>query len=139
METMIISNPEEFKEKKEKIIREDTNRFHVIADFDRTLTETLPIISILRNYDYLDEDYSRDAKSLAKHYGGIERNLSISDKEKKEAMQEWWTKHFDLLIKKKLNKEHLERVVNEGNIGFRKGVLEFFGFLHHKNIPLIKK
>ena len=58
---------------------------------------------------------------------------------KKEKMNEWWTKHFDLLIKSGLNKKHLERVINEGKIQFREGVPEFLNFLHKNEIGYQKK
>lgn len=141
---IIISNSYELEEKKKKVLEAGADNFHVLADFDRTLTRAFvgrkkvpSIISVLRDYDYLDEDYSKKSKALAEHYGKIEMDNSINDKEKKKAMNKWWTKHFDLLIEKKLNKKHLEKVVNDDNIKFREEVPEFLDFLKKKNIPLV--
>ena len=139
----IIKTPK-FEENKKKIVLEGVNKFHVLADFDRTLTKAFvngkkfpSMISILRDNDYLGEDYSKKAKELAKYYGKIERNNSISPETRKKAMYEWWTRHFDLLIEKKLNRKHLERLVSEGDTELRECVPEFLKFLNNKNIPLI--
>lgn len=141
---IMVSNPEGLEKKERRIFEEGIDNFHVLADFDRTLTRAFAggkkvpsIISVLRDYDYLDEDYSKKSKALAEHYGKIEMDNSINDKEKKKAMNKWWTKHFDLLIEKKLNKKHLEKVVNDDNIKFREEVPEFLDFLKKKNIPLV--
>ena len=141
---MAIIKHQKFEENKKKIILEGMDKLHVLSDFDRTLTKAFvngkkfpSMISILRDNDYLGEDYSKKAKELAGYYGKIERNNSISPETRKKAMYEWWTRHFDLLIEKKLNKKHLERLVDEGCMELREGVPEFFGFLHDKNIPLV--
>jgi len=52
-------------------------------------------------------------------------------------MHEWWSKHFELLIKCKLNKKDMEKVVNSKKIKFRDGVLKFLDMPHEHNIPLI--
>ena len=38
MENVIISNAEKFEEKKKNIFEGGIDKFHVIADFDKTLT-----------------------------------------------------------------------------------------------------
>jgi len=144
MENVIISNPENFEEIKQKIISDGAKKFHVLADFDRTLTTAFvggkkvsSAIAILRNENYLSEEYSQKAHALADYYHPIEFNLNIPIKEKKKYMQEWWKKHCNLLIKSGLNKKHLERIVDEEKVKFRKGALEFIDLLHKIHIPLI--
>jgi 5'-nucleotidase len=144
MKNVFISNLNDFNEAKEKIISEGAKKFHVLADFDRTLTKCFvkgikipSIISVLRNENYLSEEYSQKAKALANHYHPIEMDSKIPLKEKKKYMKEWWEKHFELLIESKLNKKNLERVVDEGNVEFREGAEEFLDLLHEKKIPLI--
>jgi HAD superfamily hydrolase (TIGR01544 family) len=95
------------------------------------------VISILRNYDYLNEDYSKKANELFSKYHPIEIDSNISEEEKKEIMKKWWTEHFALLIKSGLNKSHLERIVNEEKIHFRESVSDFLDFLNKEDIPLI--
>ena len=144
MENIIISNKEDFESVKAKIILQGSSKFHVVTDFDRTLTKafvngkkTPSVISVLRDENYLSEEYSKEAKALAEHYHPIEMDLSMSLVDKKRYMQEWWEKHFELLIKSGLNKKNLERVVEEEKIEFRDGALEFLDLLHEKKIPLI--
>jgi len=143
MEKVIISNPENFEEIKQKIISGGAENFHVLADFDRTLTKASvdnkihSTIAILRNENYLSEEYSKKAFALADYYHPIEFNPEIPLEEKKKHMQEWWKKHFDLLFEYGLNKNHLKRLIDEERIKFREGALEFFDLLHEKGIPLV--
>ncbi len=144
MKNIIISNPKKFEKLKNQILKDGTKKFHVLTDFDRTLTKCFvngkmipSIISVLRDENYLSPEYSEKAKALANYYRPIEFDNKISIKQKKKAMQEWWTKHFDLLIKSGLNKKNLERVINEGKVEFREGAEEFLDLLDEKNIPLI--
>lgn len=144
MKNIIIPNKNHFEKLKTKILSEGADKFHIVADFDRTLTKcfvngkSIPsIISVLRNENYLSEEYSEKAKALANYYHPIEIDSKISINEKKKKMQEWWEKHFELLIESGLNKKNLERVINEGKVEFREGALEFLDLLYEKKIPLV--
>lgn len=141
---VIIANEKNLEEIKKRIAEDRKEKFHVLADFDRTLTKAFvegrkvpSIISVLRDRDYLTLDYPAKAKALFEKYHPIEINNNISIKEKKVKMHEWWTTHFNLLIKSGLNKKDLEAVVKEGLIQFRSGVLEFLDFLYNHKIPLV--
>lgn len=144
MENIIISDEKHFEQLKKTILSQGSGKFHVIADFDRTLTKCFvngikipSIISVLRNENYISEEYSEKAKALADHYHPIEIDSALSMNIKKRKMEEWWKKHFELLIESGLNKKNLERVINEGKVEFRKGAKEFIDLLHEKSIPLI--
>ncbi|MFC1666114.1 hypothetical protein ACFLZF_00150 [Nanoarchaeota archaeon] len=144
MENIIISNPEKLKEKKKKIIKSGANNFHIIADFDKTLTHTFAdgnkvqsIIAVLRNKNYLTPDYSSKAHALFDKYHPIEIDPNISIKEKSNAMQNWWKEHSELLIKSGLNISDLKNLINENEIQIRKYVLEFIDFSYNKKIPFI--
>lgn len=144
MENVIISNNENFEEIKEKIISGGAENFHVLADFDRTLTKAFvdgkkvsSAIAILRNENYLSEEYSKEAHALANYYHPIEFNLEMPLKEKKKHMQEWWKKHCKLLIESGLNKNHLDKIIQEDKIQFRDGASELFDLLKDKQIPLV--
>ena len=140
----IISIEKELKEKIKEIKKQGKEKFHVLADFDRTLTKafvdgekTPSVISELRRGDYISKDYAQRAQALFEKYHPIEIDPNIPLEEKKEKMHEWWSSHFNLLIKSGLNKKHLEQIIENGKIQFRKGSLEFFDFLHEKKIPLV--
>jgi cytosolic 5'-nucleotidase 3 len=141
---MIISNPTKLQEEITRFKKDGKTKFHVLADFDKTLTTPYingalvpSVISILRDKNYISPEYSEKAKALANHYRTIEFDSEILEAKKRRAMEEWWTKHFDLLAESGLNKKHLERIVQEGGIEFREGVEKFIETLHKEGIPLV--
>ncbi len=141
---IVISDLKYFEAKQDRIYKDGAKKFHVVADFDKTLTkafvngEKMPsIISELRSRGFLGKEYSKKAQELFDYYHKIEIDLKIPLEEKKEKMEEWWGKHYEILIKMGLTKKHIKKVVDDGKIQFRKGVLEFLDLLHEKDIPLI--
>ena len=143
-ENIAISNPEKLEKLKRSISQAGPEKIHILADFDRTLTtafvggkSTPSIISILRDGNYLTLDYAAKAHALYDRYHSIETNLKISLEEKKKAMREWWTTHFDLLIKSRLNKKDLEKVIESDQVRLREGAVEFIDFLNANKIPLV--
>jgi len=144
VERIIISNPKQLQKSKKAISEGGTDKLHIIADFDKTLTtafvndKKMPsIISILRDGNYLTPDYGSKANKLYNKYHPIEIDPKIPLEEKKEAMYEWWTIHFDLLIKSGLNKNDLKKVVESRKAKLRPGFTEFIDFLRTHNIPLV--
>ncbi len=144
MEQIVISNPEKLDEKIEKFKKEGISRIHVISDFDRTLTNAFvngekisSIISILRDENYLTEDYPRKAKELFEKYNPIEIDPDFPLEEKKKLMKQWWEEHFNLLINSKLNRNDIASLICSKNLIFRKGVKEFLLFLNEKEIPFL--
>ena len=141
---IVIPNPGELEKTKKAISEDGAEKLHVLADFDRTLTtafvngESIPsLISVLRDGNYLTTDYAQKAKELYAKYHQIEIDSKIPPEQKKKAMEEWWTTHFDLLIKSGLNKKDLESVVETGKVKFRDGFADFIDFLKARNIPLV--
>ena len=144
MKDLIIPNQSKLEELKIRIQKEGINKLHILADFDRTLTKVFVdgrrisgITSILRNENYLNEEYSKKAQALFDKYHPFEINPNISSYEKKKYMKEWWMSHFKLMIKSKLNINNIKKVVDSGIITLREGILEFFNLLHKNNIPII--
>jgi len=144
IENIIVSNPTKLENLKKSISEDGIENFHVLTDFDRTLTTSsvngkkIPsLISILRDGNYLTPDYAEKANQLYDKYYPIEVNPNISMAEKKKAMNEWWTTHFDLLIKSGLDKKDIEDVVKSKKIKFRDGFSDFINILKKNNIPLV--
>ena len=144
MQNIIISNPEDLEEKIKHFIEGGVDRLHVLADFDRTLTQGIvqgkkvaTLISYIRDGKYLTPDYPEKAYALFDRYHPIEIDSNIPLEEKKAAMKEWWRAHNNLLIKSGLNMNVFEDIIKKNNLYFRKGSLEFLDFLNAKNIPLI--
>ncbi len=143
-EGIIIKNEKRLNEIKRKIREGGKEKFHVIADFDRTLTKafvkgqkTPTVIAQVRNGNYLTKDYASRAHKLFDKYHPIEIDPHISPEEKNDKMREWWRAHFELLVECGFNKKVIEEIVAKGGIEFRKGTLEFIDNLHENNIPLI--
>lgn len=144
LKDLLIPRKKDFEKKLANFRLGGKDKIHVLADFDRTLTKafvagvsTPSVISELRKGNYISEEYAQKAQELADEYHPMEIDPLLSAEEKKEAMQEWWSKHFDLLIESGLNIKHLKQIIDEGKIEFREGIDEFLEMLYKKNIPLI--
>lgn len=143
-ENIIISNPKRLAGIKRSFSKGKAEDFFVLSDFDRTLTrafvegKNIPsFISILRDGNFLTDDYAQKAQALYNKYRPIEINVKMGKTEKEKAMEEWWNAHFDLLIESGLGKKDLEKVVDSGKVKFREGFGEFSDFLNKRNIPLV--
>lgn len=141
---LVILDKEKLEKIKQAISKAGANKLHVLADFDRTLTknfvngkEVPSVISVLRDGSYLTAGYAEKVHALFNKYHPIEIDPKIPLKEKKKAMQEWWTSHYKLLIESGLNKRDIDAVVKSNKIKLRGGVLEFLDLLHKYNIPLV--
>ena len=143
-QNIIMPNPEGLENIEKAILKAGSEKLYVLADFDGTLTRAFvngksrpSLISVLRDENYLAPGYSQKAKGLFAKYHPIEIDPAVPMEEKKKAMREWWTAHFNLLIESGLNKKDLESIVKSGKIRFREGVLEFLDLLKKFKIPLV--
>ncbi len=137
-------NPRDNKKLIQAIKDDGMDKLHVIADFDRTLTKTFvngkkipSLISILRDHNYLTPNYPAKAKALYKKYHAMEIDPRLTDQQKRQAMREWWDKHFTLFKQSGLTKQDIERAMTAGKIQLRPGAREFFTILQQNNIPLV--
>jgi len=144
MENILITNKERFEELKKEFKKDGVEKLHVLADFDRTFTyafvngKKIPsLLSVLRDEKYLTPDYSEKANALFDKYHAIEINPDVPLEEKKKVMKEWWTVHFELLIKSNLSKNDIVKAVKSNNIVLRDGLIEFLNTLKINNIPLV--
>lgn len=144
MENIIIVNPEQFEQTKSRMHEAGGDKFHVLADFDRTLTKGLvdgkktpTAISQFRSGGYLTPDYAPRAFAMFDIYHPIEIDPNISRAEKEPKMHEWWKKHFDLLVECGLTQSVIQDVIAKKTLQFRDGALEFLDFLHERKIPLV--
>ena len=90
-ENIIIVNSEKLEKVKKAILKAGAEKFHVLTDFDRTLTNAfvdgksmVSFISILRDGNYLTPDYASKAHALYDKYHPIEIDPKIPFEEKKE-------------------------------------------------------
>lgn len=141
---IIIPDREKLEKIKKLIAKDGAEKLHVLADFDKTLTKAfvdgkgiVSLISILRDGNYLTPDYTEKAHALYNKYHAIEIDPNISRSEKEKKMHEWWTAHFNLLIKSGLNKRDIKKAVESGKVRLRDGFDEFLQILHSFGIPLV--
>ena len=141
---VLILNPELLDKKIEKLKEGGLGALHVAADFDKTLTyaylgdKKFPsIISLLRDGNHLTPDYAEKAHALFDHYHPTEIDLKIPKEKRMEAMGEWWSKHFQLLIDSGLNKKDLEDIVQSERIKFRSGIKELLENLNENDVPAL--
>ncbi|MCA9495736.1 MAG: hypothetical protein KC589_02240 [Nanoarchaeota archaeon] len=145
MINVVISDLKKFKKIKKQFLEEDLENLHVLSDFDRTLTHAFinggehvsSLISILRDENYLVEDYAEKARALFNYYHPIEVSNVIELDEKKRLMEEWWTKHSDLLIESGFNKKDMIEAAKSKRIKFRNKVLETLILLNSNKVPFI--
>lgn len=144
LKKIIISDPEKLEKTKERMKQGGAEKLHVLADFDRTFTkafvngeEVTALIAILYKENYLTPDYPKKAQAMFDYYHPIEIDPKIPTEEKREAMKEWWIRHFDLLTESGLKKKDINKAMNSAKSEFRKDALEIMDFLREKNIPLV--
>ncbi len=141
---IIIVNQKKFAWQKRNLRRSGVNNLQVICDFDRTITKcfndgkrTASLIGILREKNYLGDDYVKKSKELFNYYHPIEIDSKISLAEKKKKMTQWWKEHFSLLISSGLTKDIVEKAMTEAESHLRPGGKEFFSILDEKKVPLL--
>lgn len=140
---IIIANQPLLAEKIQKFKAAGKNKFHIVSDFDKTLTKAFwngqkhpSVIAILREEKYLTPDYADRANALFEKYHPFEIDLTIPWETRKAKMLEWWMVHYDLLKECGLSKDDIEKVINAGRIKLRDNFQEFFEILDQNNIPL---
>lgn len=124
--------------------KDGVNSIQVASDFDRTLTRAFingqpvfSIISLLRNGNYLSKTYAKKAHDLFAKYHPIELETAIPIEEKHQLMYDWWSQHYDLLIKEKLHKSDIDKAVSEDSIQLRDNFHQLIKTLRSANIPLV--
>ena len=141
---VIITNKKKISEMKKQITFGGAEELHVVSDFDKTLTSCFvngvkipSLISILRDEKYLTPDYPEKAQALYDKYHPLEIDPNIPLAEKQKLMHDWWSTHYELLIKSGLTKKDLVKVAQSEKISLRSGAIKFVKFLHKHKIPLV--
>lgn len=144
MSNILISNQQEFETKFQRIIAWWPQHFHVIADFDRTLTkafvegkENTSLVSVIQEQGYLWPDFTEQSRKNFDKYHPIEIDPRVSLEEKKKAMTERRNVQFDLIIKSWISRDIIKEVIEKEPIAFREGYEEFFDLLNKNAIPLV--
>lgn len=141
MQNIHISNPEQLQK---KIAQFNKNNFHLVADFDGTLTKAFidgkkvfSSYAYVRNKNYLGNEFSKISTQLKDHYRPIEFDPKVSQEEKNQKMEEWWTKHYELLIKHGMSLDIIKEILKTEKIELRQGYQEFFSLIKKNKIPFL--
>ena len=139
-----ISNQQILQEKIKSLQSAGSTNFHVVADFDKTLTKAfvrgkkiLSSYSLLRDGGYLTPDYPRRAYAEFDKYHPYEIDPNLSIEEKDVKMVEWWKAHWDLMLECGMNKGVIEDLIVKRKLELRGSVEKLFGLLNKNTIPLL--
>ena len=143
MSNILIPNQKILATKLQNIIAGWPKHFHVIADFDRTLTKafaewkpTVSLITRLQNGFYPPE-YADKSNAIFNKYHPIEIDPNISLEEKKKAMTKRRDEQFMLMLSYGLTRKIIEDAMDSEDTNFRNWCADFFDMLHNHNIPLL--
>ncbi len=124
----------------EKKLPLNINDLYVIADFDKTLTESNSQSSwaVLADTDLMPKQYTKDRYNLYNTYRPIEIDNTLDEKIKFAKMREWYEKHIQLFISYKLKESTIKEVAESKTaMKLRAGAREFLEFLNKNNVPVI--
>lgn len=141
MSEVIIADRKAYDAKRAQLRSE---RLHVVADFDKTLTRAFynggqyhSTIALVRDGGYLGAEYVAQSKQLFAKYHPIERDASISRQEVSVAMEEWWSAHWSLMVKSGMNAGVIDDIVSKRLIHAREHLREFVDVLEARRVPLL--
>ena len=144
MSQILIPNLAHLEDMIEKIIHAGKEDFHVIADFDRTLTKAFvggkpmsSLESLLEAGWYLGEKYTLQSKENFDKYYPIEIDPNVPLEEKKTAMLEWRNEQFSNMLKAGLTRDTIKKTIASSANNFRTWYEDFFDTLHKHHIPLL--
>lgn len=144
MTDILIPNPQNFDTKLQRIIAWWPEKFHVIADFDRTLTKAFvdgkprsSLESILEQEWYLGKEYSERSLKNFNTFHPIEIDPAITLEEKKKAMMKRWTTQFALMLEVGITRDVIQKTVQSKLVNFREWFETFFDVLSKNHIPLL--
>lgn len=141
----LVFDEQKLKEKIAKMANGGAGKLHILADFDKTISEISiinghkigSIIGLLRAAGQLNPEYTAKSFALYEKYFPLEHDENIPRIERVVLMEEWWRQHSELLIQYKLNKHDMDNAMTVGHLKLRDGVKESFDLLHEYNIPVV--
>ncbi|RKO91621.1 pyrimidine 5'-nucleotidase-domain-containing protein, partial [Blyttiomyces helicus] len=154
---LFVANPERVTEKLTAIVADGSDAFHVISDFDMTMTRywvpskpdsKSPAIhdgrersvsshGVLTRSSRVTPEWRAQTEGLYKHYYPYEISHTLPHAEKVKAMEEWWTKAHELIIGLGLTKKDFETICRETPVAFRSGVEQLIASCEAQKIPVL--
>lgn len=139
-----VKNQEKLNKKIVKFKKDGIKKFHVVSDYDKTLTKCFDngkkihsTIALIRDGKYLTEDYPKKAYALFDKYNPIETDDTLDEEYKSKKMKEWWKTHEKILISSGMHKDIIKDIINKYPEILREGIHEFLDLLNKESIPLL--
>lgn len=85
----------------------------------------------------LDEEYTFEAKQLFDRYIIIEKDTTLPMDFRQQQMEQRRSQHKELLMRKRLNYHHLEKIATMDQILIRSGVTTFLKQMYGRDIPVV--
>jgi len=144
MDTALIVNPKDFEQKKAYFITKGINSIQIVSDFDRTLTtffcngkKTNTAIAQIRENNFFNAEYTKKSFALFDKYHPIEEDSSLSVEQKIPLMEEWWSKHLEIIVQYGMTREINDKIVKVQSKYVRKKFKQFFKTLNSKKVPVL--
>lgn len=139
-----IKLQEKIEQKIQEFVKDGVSSFHVVADFDGTLTNGFTHgkkvnsgYACIRDGDYLPKEFLKKANTLFEYYYPIEISHTISLEEKNIKMKEWWQKVWELLKNYGITLQILQEIAQKNKNTLRDGTKDFLNSLQRENIPIL--
>ncbi|KAG1652623.1 7-methylguanosine phosphate-specific 5'-nucleotidase [Nymphon striatum] len=137
-----MKNPESVLATVQKIIKDGSDKFQVIADFDATLTKfsnngkrCQSCYGVIKNT--MPESYGIESVRLFHHYYPKEIDPTLSHKEKSDLMAEWIIKVRNLISAYSLKHSDITSMVQNSNCYLRSKCKDFLESMNSHNIPVL--
>ncbi|KAI8914243.1 pyrimidine 5'-nucleotidase [Gorgonomyces haynaldii] len=139
-----IKDKEQVSKKLQELFHQSSQKLHIISDFDMTLTKywvngvrSPSSHGILHRSLLFPEWAKNEQDALYDKYYPMEIDGQLEHDLKFKAMEEWWTKAHDVIMRARLSKETIRKMVDEVPLTFRDGVDTFFKLCETKDVPVL--
>ncbi len=144
MEQVLIADRETLQRKIAHFQRAGIERLCVVSDWDRTLTkartedgkDATSYSAIVRGA-YLGDAYRHEMDRLYARYRPIEVSRTISEREKQNAMRDWWMAAFAMMQQYGLTKRMIADMADRDLIHLRDDAVDYFKVLADRAVPLL--
>lgn len=142
----LLCADENVVERKLRHFREDgPEKLHLLLDYDGTITHEWDengnprptLIATLREGNYLSAEYATAARALADHYKPMEKDPAVDSVTKKALMQEWWEKHYALLMAHHLNRSDIHKAMSDAKVKIRDGMRQILERAAMAGVPVV--
>ncbi|MFA5303044.1 MAG: hypothetical protein WC393_00720 [Candidatus Nanoarchaeia archaeon] len=144
MSELFIRDESELEDKINIFKKQGLHKIQVVSDFDRTLTQAFfkahsvqTSYSLIREGNYLTEDYPKLAFALFDKYHPYEISKNLPIAEKSKYMIKWWQEHLKIMIEHGMKKSVIDDIVQKNKTVYRQGFFEFSKMLNDLGIPFL--